>query len=141
MNEVQKMAIRKVLRTLEVLKDVVQYAVEFDGETYGNRKLAEVKDTKRTPRYPHGATRKYYLPYLDAIKEGGVTSIPFGQFDGKTLSSNISAACFHIFGKGNATVHMNKEANCIEVLIVPSEKSQDLDTAAKTLMDIWDEEY
>jgi hypothetical protein len=141
MNEVQKMAIRKVLRTLEVLKDVVQYAVEFDGETYGNRKLEEVKDTKRSPRYPWGATRKYYLPYLDAIKEGGVTTIPYGQFDGKALASNISAACIHLFGKGNTTVHRNDVSKCIEVLIVPSEKSQDLDTAAKTLMDIWDEEY
>ena len=136
--EVQKIAVMKALRTLEAVKDVVQYAVEFDGQTYGNRQLAAVKNTKRTPRYPHGVTRKYYLPYLDAIKEGGVTSIPFGSFDGKALSSNISAACVHLFGKGNATVHRNDVSNCIEVLIVPDEKSSAV--TAKTLMDIWADE-
>jgi hypothetical protein len=136
MNEVQKMAIRKALRTLEIVKDVVQYAVEFDGQAYGNRKLAPVKDTKRPPRYPHGATRKHFLPYLEKIKDGGVTNIPFGDFDGKVLSSNISAACVHFFGKGNATVHMNKDTKHIEVLAVPGESTPE-DRATRTLMDIW----
>lgn len=135
MSEVQKMAIRKVLRTLEIVKDVVQYAVEFDGVTYGNRTLAPVKETRRSPRYPHGATRKHYTPYLDQIKNGGVVHVPFGEFDGKVLSANISAACVHIFGKGNTTIHRNDAGKFVEVLAVPSDKEQS--PADRSLLDIW----
>ena len=134
MQEVEKIAIQKAIRTLNAVKDHVQYAIEFDGVTYGNRELAAVKSFKRPPRYPHGATRKHYLPYLESIKDGGVVSIPFGGFDGSVLSANISAACVHLFGKGNATVHKNPIKSCIEVLIVSdtSKKQADL-----TLSDIW----
>lgn len=135
MSEVQKMAIRKVLRTLEIVKDVVQYAVEFDGVTYGNRTLAPVKDTRRSPRYPYGATRKHYMPYLDQIKGGGVVNVPFGEFEGTVLAANISAACVHLFGKGNATVHTNKDTKNVEVLVVPSDKEQS--PADRSLLDIW----
>lgn len=137
MQEVEKIVVRKALRILDAVRDSIQYAVEFDGETYGNRELVAVKVPKRVSRYPYGATRKYYLPYLDSIKDGGVVSIPFGGFEGKVLSANISAACVHLFGKGNATVHKNDATQSIEVLIV-SDKS--MGKTNLTLSDIWDDD-
>jgi hypothetical protein len=138
MSEVKKMAIRKALRTLEIVKDDIQYAVEFDGIVYGNRTLAPVKETRRSPRYPHGATRKHYLPYLDKIKDGGETRVPFGEFDGRVLAANLSAACVHIFGKGNTTIHRNDAGKFVEVLAVPDAKTED--PADRTLLDIWGDE-
>lgn len=135
MQEVEKIAVRKALRVLNAVKDHIQYAVEFDGETYGNRELAVVKKPARNKQYPYGATRKHYLPYLESIKEGGVVSIPFGAFDGKVLSANISAACVHLFGKGNATVHKNEAKTCIEVLVM-ADKAK-VPPAAQSLIDLW----
>lgn len=117
MMEVQKIAITKALRTLEAMKEHVQFAAEFNGEVFGNRKLAEAKAYKRAPRYPYGETRKHYIPYFEGVKIGDVIEVPFGPFDPGVLSANISAACVHMFGKGNSTVHQNKKTGNVEVLV------------------------
>lgn len=137
MQEVEKITIRKALRVLDAMKDHIQYAIEFDGVTYGNRKLEEVKVYKRNPQYPKGTTRKYYMPYLNTVKDGGLVNVPFGGFDGKVLSANISAYCVHEFGKGNATIHKNEASQCIEVFITPKMK---VAPAAQSLADLWDKD-
>jgi hypothetical protein len=137
MQEVEKITVRKVLRILDAVKDHIQYAVEFDGVTYGNRKLAEVKVHKRNAQYPKGATRKHYVPYLNRVKDGGLVNVPFGGFDGKVLSANISAYCVHEFGKGNATVHKNEASQCIEVFVTPKVQVSALE---RSLLDLWDDE-
>lgn len=117
MEEVQKIALMKALRTLQNLKGHVKYAVEFDGEVHGNATLATTKEKKRKARYPFGETRKYYMPFLEKGEVGGVVSIPFAHYDPRVLASNISAACLHLFGKGNTAMHKNEATKCIEVYI------------------------
>lgn len=137
MHEVQKLAIQKAIRTLEAMKDHVQFAVEFGDEVFGNRKLAEVKTFKRTPRYPYGATRKHYLPYFEGAQVGDVIEVPFGEFDGRVLAANISAACIHVFGKGNTTVHKNDKTKIVEVLITGM---RDETTSVAAQMGLFEEE-
>ena len=121
MLEVQKQAAIKAIRVLEALKEHVQFAVEFDEQTYGNRELKPTKKERKRngdwPTYKRGTTRKHYLPYFNNAKVGDVIEVPFGEFDGRVLSANISAACVHTFGKGNATVHRNNTNQTVEVLI------------------------
>lgn len=117
MHEVQKVAIIKALRLLDSVKDHIGYAVEFDGEVHGNRTLEPIKTFKRKPRYAYGETRRHYAPFFKGAKIGDVIQVPFGTFDPSVLSSNISAACVHKFGKGNATVLRNEKTQSIEILI------------------------
>jgi len=119
MHEVQKLAVQRAIRVLEAAQDHLQFAIELDDTAYGNRKLAPLvaaKD-KRNIYYPRGVTRKYYAPFFKGVKVGDVVEVPFGGFDGRVLSSNISATCVHVFGKGNATVHKNQKTQKIEVFI------------------------
>lgn len=122
MLEVQKMALERALKTLESVKDHIQYAVEYDGVVVGNRELKPAKKVKaaakRVGHYPFGATKEYFTPYIKDMKAGDVVSIPWGSFDGAILARNVSAACIHRFGKGNATVHNNRNTKAVEVLIV-----------------------
>ena len=119
MHEVQKMALAKALKTLDSLKDVIGYAVEVDGSVVGNRELKPYKEKggKRNFRYERGETRRYYMPMLAKAKIGDVIEIPFGKFDPGVLCSNVSAACSHMYGKGNTTVFNNKAKGVLEVLI------------------------
>ena len=116
MEQVQKIAFEKALRVLDAVKDKIAYAVEYEGKTYGNRALAPVK-SRGTGRYPHGMTRKHYLPYFKGAQIGDVIKVPFADFEPRVLAANISAACFHMYGKGNVTVHLNRKSKCIEVMI------------------------
>lgn len=116
MLEVQKIAVIKAIRTLEAVKDHLEFAVEFDGKTYGNQKLMPT-NAKITPRYKRGETRKHYAPYFKGIKIGDVIQIPFGNFDPVVLAANVSATCVHSFGKGNATIHKNMTTKKIEVML------------------------
>lgn len=138
MQEVEKIAVRRALRVLNAVKDHIQYAIEFDGETHGNRELAVVKKRVHGKKYPYGSTRKHYLPYLETVKQGGVVNIPFGAFDGKVLSGNVSAACVHLFGKGHATVHRNDLTSTIDVLVALD--ATKVPSAAQSLIDLWNDD-
>lgn len=116
MLEVQKIAVIKAIRTLEAVKDHLEFAVEFDGKTFGNRELV-AKRSRRGPQYPRGMTRDHYAPYFKGIKVGDVIQIPFGNFDPVVLAANVSAACVHSFGKGNATIHKNMTTKMVEVML------------------------
>lgn len=122
MFEVQKAAVVRAIRTLEAVANEVNFAIEFEGKTYGNHKLMP-NNAKITPRYKRGETRKHYAPYFKGAKIGDVIQIPFAGFDPTVLSANISAACVHTFGKGNATTYKNMKTNCIEVMIVDQDDS------------------
>jgi len=135
MQEVEKMAVRKALRLLNGVKSHIQYAVEFDDETHGNRELAPIKKRVHSKQYPYGSTRKHYLPYLETIRQGGVVNIPFGQFDGRVLSGNISAACVHLFGKGHSTVYRNDLTSTIDVLVAFDD--EEIPSVDCSLADLW----
>lgn len=122
MLEVQKIAVIKAIRTLEAVKDHLEFAVEFDGKTFGNRELV-AKRSRRGPQYPRGMTRDHYAPYFKGIKVGDVIQIPFGNFDPVVLAANVSAACVHSFGKGNCTSYRNNKTQCIEVMIVDRDET------------------
>lgn len=124
MLEVQKLAVMKAIRVLEAAKDDIDFAIEFDNNKYGNRELAE-KRQRRAPQYPRGMTRDYYAPYFKGVKVGDVVQVPFAHFDPTILAANISAACVHSFGKGNATTFKNMTTKCIEVFITDMDPNID----------------
>lgn len=117
MLEVQKMSVLKAIRMLEAVKDHIQFAVEFDDQKFGNRDLV-VKRQRRGPQYPRGMTRDHYAPYFKGVKIGDVIQVPFANFDPTVLAANISAACVHSFGKGNATIHKNMSTKKVEVMVI-----------------------
>lgn len=133
MEQVQKIAFDKALRILEAVKDKVSYAIEYDGKTYGNRTLAPVKQ-RGVGRYPYGMTRKHYLPYFQGAKIGDVIKVPFKDFEPRILAANISAACYHMYGKGSVTVHCNRNSKCIEVMI------EDMQHGKPSQLDMFDED-
>lgn len=123
---VQEAVVMKAIRTLEAVKDQLKFVVELDGKTFGNAKIMpDGAKVKVTPRYKRGETRRYYLPYFKGVKIGDVVQVPFAHFDPTVLAANISAACVHSFGKGNATIFKNMSTKNIEVFIMDMDPSID----------------
>ena len=125
MLEVQKIALERALKTLEVLKEHLSYAVEYDGRVFGNGELKTQKAgyarVKRNLAHPWGTITNYYKPLFKDAKVGDVVVIPWGPYDGNTLARNVSAGCAYMFGKGGVTIHTNNDNRTIEVLIAGSD--------------------
>lgn len=117
MLDIQKSAISKLVTVLESVD--AQYKIILpDGTEMGelitiNRKAST---SKNYVPYGLGVTRAYFMPFLDNLAVGGVVEVPFGGFHGATLSSNISAAAVHMWGKGNAMTHKNDATQVVEVM-------------------------
>ena len=113
---VQHIALTRALKTLDAIG--ARYAVQYDGLTYGTLPIApEPKPrTRGAPRYARGVTRAHYWPYLQPMHPGDVAYIPFGEFDPETLAANITAACFHSWGKGNAVTKRDDTQRVVNVL-------------------------
>ncbi len=96
-----------VKRAMLMLKAAgAQYAVVYDGETYGTLELAPPpKVRRRGPgRYPRGATRAHFFPHIEKLQPEETAKIPYGDFDVGTLQSNIAAYCSTNWGAGSASV-------------------------------------
>ena len=87
-----------VQRALALLNAAgAEYAVKFDGHQYGTLAIAEPKGKTRTARYPRGATRAHYTPYIENLGPGDSVNVPYGEFDPVTLASNVSAAACRLW--------------------------------------------
>jgi hypothetical protein len=113
---VQHIALTRALKTLDAIG--ARYAVQYDDQTYGTLPIApEPKaKTRAGPRYARGMTRAHYGPHLQPMQPGDVATIPFGEFDPETLSANITAACFHSWGKGNTVTKRDDAQRVVNVL-------------------------
>jgi hypothetical protein len=113
---VQHIALTRALKTLDAIG--ARYAVQYDGLTYGTLTIApEPKaKTRAGPRYARGMTRAHYWPHIIHMEPGDVATIPFGEFDPETLAANVSAACFHVWGKGNTVTKRDDAQRVINVL-------------------------
>ena len=108
-----------VMRAIAMLNAAgASYAVQFDGATYGNLevKLPTGKKHADYTRYKRGTTRGHYLPYLETLVPGNVASVPYSDFDPRTLAANISAYCVNAWGKGNAITSRNDATGHVDVL-------------------------
>ena len=112
---IRQTAVDRALRMLDAAG--ADYAVQFDGNTYGTLPIAPPPPAKPArPRYNRGETRAHYLPYLAPMQPGDSVAIPAGPFDLETLARNIAAYCVHMWGRGAAMTHRNDDANVVEVL-------------------------
>ena len=114
---IQHTAVMRALRMLDAAG--AKYAVQFDGATYGQLEVKPQRPKKKHgdyTRYPRGATRSHYLPYLETLEPGETASVPCGDFDPRTLSANISSYCVNAWGAGNAMTSRNDNTGCIDVL-------------------------
>jgi hypothetical protein len=113
---VQHIALTRALKTLDAIG--ARYAVQYDGQTYGTLTIApEPKaKTRAGPRYARGATRAHYGPYIEPMQPGDVVAIPYGDFDPQTLACNATAACYHLWGKGNTVTKRDDAARVVNIL-------------------------
>lgn len=112
----QQIALSRALRTLDAIS--AQYAVIYNDETYGALKLAPLPRKRkdgRTP-YPRGTTRAHYWPYVEHLQPGDEAKIPYAGFDSAVLSSNICAACNHLWGPQSYISQRDETAETINLL-------------------------
>lgn len=109
---IHKVVVDKAIKMLDAAG--ATYAIQYNGELYGTLEVKQPPKRKRV--YAIGQTRAHYLPFIENVKVGGAAEVPYGDFDVKILSSNISAYCCTTWGTGCAMTARNDETKCIEVI-------------------------
>lgn len=107
-------ALTRALKTLDAIG--AQYAVQYGNQTFGELTVTPKEQTPSWPRYRRGLTRAHYGPYLESMQPGETKLIPFGEFDSRVLTSNVSSACIHAWGKGSAVTQRDDAAGGVRVL-------------------------
>lgn len=113
---IQDMAFERALRMLDAAG--AQYAIVYNGETYGTLELAPPpKVRRRGPGlYPRGMTRAHFLPHLGELQPGECAKIPYADFDVAILQSNVAAFCSSTWGAGNSMARRFDGAGELHVL-------------------------
>lgn len=113
---IQQAAFTRAIRTLDALG--AQYAVIYDGQTYGTLALAPPPRQRKDGRthYKRGTTRAHYWPYIENLKVGEAVSIPYADFDPHVLAGNISAACCHAWGAQTHVTQRDDVQGIVKVL-------------------------
>lgn len=115
MTDLKLEAVQRAMKMLDAVN--AQYGIIYNDEKYGSLVVYDTQQRKRNwVKYPRGATRKHYLPYLENMRPGDEVEIPNGGFDIRTLSSNASAACVHMWGKGSHITKRNDANGTVKVL-------------------------
>ncbi len=114
MEDIQKTAIMRALRTLDVLG--VPYAAIIDGETLGTLQVRQPDAPEERPRYKRGETMKHYLDKVQNLQPGETATIEAGPFDLRVLAGHVSSAGFRLWGAGNYITQTEKGANAVTVL-------------------------
>lgn len=79
-----------------------KFAVEFEGQTFGNAKLAEPEQPRRTKASPQYQWADLYRPFLDNCKPGDVFTHTVNTHDAaESLRGSISSRLAKQFGVGN----------------------------------------
>ena len=109
-------ALSRALKTLDAIG--AQYAVIFEGETYGALALAPPPRLRKDgrPHYKRGKTRAHYWPYIENLQIGEDVAIPWADFDPVVLGSNVSAACTHHWGIQSHVSQRDDNAQTINIL-------------------------
>lgn len=126
MLDIQKKQVRAALAILKAMQGEIKYAVEFEGELFGNAEFQPEPRKKRAVRYPRGLTRDHYMPFLEELAEGEAVDIPYGGFDAATLQSNIVATCYSLWGPGTYSSHRNNDTQCVELWRLTEEEASAL---------------
>lgn len=113
MSDIKLEAFRRAVKMLDGIG--AKYGIIFDGKTYGTLDVVEPSNG-RNYRYQRGETRKHYLPYIESMEVGDVAEVPKGDFDMRTLVSNISSYAVNTWGKGSAITKRKDESQTVEVL-------------------------
>jgi hypothetical protein len=113
---IQDIAFERTLRMLDAVG--AQYAVVYNGETYGTLELAPPPKSKRKGPglYPPGVLRAHFIPYVGNLEPSGVAKIPYGDFDVGVLQSNVAAFCSSAWGNKSAISKRYDHAKELHVL-------------------------
>lgn len=115
MNEIQKNAFAKALKTLTALN--CKFAVITpDNEKFGT--LDVVEKSKRFSKYKKGEVTKYITQFLNNMKVGDVFEIPADKFDLKDIQPRVCDWFSKNRGKDSVTTHQNKTKNVLEVFYI-----------------------
>lgn len=123
MLDIQKKQVRAAIAILSSLQGELKFAVEFEGQVFGNAEFQPEPRKKRAVRYPRGLTREHYMPFIEGLEEGEAVDIPYGAFDGATLQSNIVATCYTMWGPGTYASHRNNDTQCVELWRLTEEEA------------------
>lgn len=88
-----------------------------DGQKHEHGSLKK-KQKKIERKYPYGAVRNYYLPFIESIKPGELIEIPSNGFDLLDLQSGVSAKAHALFGPSAVMTSIKRDTDSLEVLRV-----------------------
>lgn len=113
MTPVQKIAIEKATSFLKAAG--LMYAIiDSDGKKHGD--LEVITKKKRGPlKYAPNAVRNYYINFVKGMKKDECITIPFGEFDGVDLQSNLAAWATHNWGKGSCSTSVDRQTRTLIV--------------------------
>ena len=118
MEEIQKIALNKALKTLNAL-GCSYCIIDADGQKHGTLEVNEAKKkTRRGNGLPRGTVRNYLRPLLDTMAPGEVRCISGEKFGLKKTVSYVSSSAVALFGPGNCTVHSVPSKNEVQILRV-----------------------
>lgn len=110
---VKDKALQNVLNILSALK--CEYKIiTLDGQEHGELVVVPAKSKRGKARRPAGTFSNYIRPFLEPMKVGDVAVLPFGQFDGGDLQSNVTSQANHKWGRGSYKTCITGDA--VEIL-------------------------
>jgi|APGre2960657444_1045066.scaffolds.fasta_scaffold95954_4 hypothetical protein len=97
---VKEHALGKALQILGALK--CEYKIiTTDGQEHGNLVVVTNNNKRNKPLRPIGTYSNYIRPFIEHLKVGDVAVVPFGEFSGGDLQSNVGARAIHLWGTGS----------------------------------------
>jgi len=111
MHELQKKGMEQSIKFLDSIN--CQYKViDPDGNVYTN--ILESTRKRSASKFPLGAVKAYYMPFIENIQIGEVVCIPYNNFPIRTLASSVTSAMGVMFGKKSYTSHRTE--TCLEIM-------------------------
>lgn len=105
------------------------FAVEFEGQTFGNAKLAEPEKPRRSKAPPQFSWAELYLPFLDKCKPGDVFSHTVKTKDeAESLRGSLSSRMAKKFGVGSYLCTVTVEGDGehkVEAMLVQESPQQE----------------
>lgn len=111
--EIKRVVLERAINMLQALK--AQYKIILnDGSEFGE--LEVVKSNRRPLRYPLGALRDYYSPFIKDMNVGDVVVVPIGDFDIDSIQGGICSFAGTTWGLKSVVTHRLPDENTVEVM-------------------------
>lgn len=113
---IQEQAVQKATALLNAVGAKYKIVLE-NGAEIGELEVEVKKPRTRSPsKYPHGTLSAYYSPFVDGLKVGEQTKIPFSTFEAEELRGPLTAKLSKIWGPDSYITAVNRQESVIEVV-------------------------